>query len=206
MKSIIQTLFLKLSGITSGNLNSNYYFGIVFILSLLIGGILFALSWSRSGENSIPSELKYCFEVTDYEKCSWKTLKGKRFKNKEISGVILPRCVCKNLYLSHVEVYKSDFRESAFNQSFFDNVSFLRTKLFKAFFYGSVFENVVFKNSDLRGTVFNFATLRNVSFKNTDLSSSLFIGAKFENVFYDKNTNLPFSKEEAHEKGWILER
>ena len=205
MRFIIQTLFLKLAGIKSGSLNSRYYPGIIFILSLLFGGILFILSWSRSGENSISSEIRYCFEVTDYEKCSRKNLQGKRLKNKEIANIIFTRCFCKNLYLSHVEVYESDFRENNFSQSFFDNVSFLGTGLFKAFFYGSVFENVAFKNSDLRGTVFNFATLRNVSFKNIDLRSSLFIGTEFENVSYDKETHLPFSEAEAHQKGWVLE-
>ena len=204
MKFVIQNVFLKLSGIKPGRLNS-YYFGRVLIVSLMLGGALFALSWSRTGENSISSEARYCFEVEDSRKCRWKRLKGKRLGNKDIEQITLTRCFCKNLYLSNVEVYESDFRENNFNQSFFKNVSFLGVRLFKAFFYGSVLENVVFKNSDLGGAVFNFATLRNVSFKNADLRSSLFIGADFENVSYDKETKLPFSESEAHQRGWFLE-
>ena len=204
MNFLIQFLFSIFSKIKLNWLSSYYLLG-VFTLSVLCGGILFSLSWLRSGENGISPQVMSCFEIKDPRKCSRRNLQKKRLKNKEIEEVSFTRCFCKNLFLSQVTIYNSDFRDNNFNQSFFYKVSFFDTNLFKAFFYGSVLKEVVFKDSDLGGAIFNFSTLENVSFKNIDLSSSLFIGALFKNVSYDKNTILPFSEETARQKGWVLQ-
>ena len=181
---------------------NRYYLPSLLILSLFLGGILFALSGLRTNESSISSEILNCFE--ELSKCRRKYLSGKRLKNKEITEVVFSRCFCKNLRLSHIKIYNSDFREGNFNQSSFSNVSFAKTDLFKTFLYGVVLEDVVFKDCDLRGAVFNFATLRNVYFKNVDLSSTSFIGARFENVYYDKDTKLFSSLTEAQRKNLFL--
>ena len=183
---------------------SSYYFPVVFLFSLLFGGILFHLSWSRSDESSISPEIISCFEKKNKKKCRRKRLSGKRLKNKDIKDVAFTRCFCRNLRLRNVDIYNSDFRENDFGRSFLKNVSFSKVNLFKSFFYGAILENVIFEANDLGGAVFNFATLRNVHFKNIDLRSALFIGTRFRNVYYDRNTKLPFSKTQAHRLGLIL--
>lgn len=203
MKLTIKTLFSKTPTTNFDRLNQ-YYFPGVLIFSLMLGGILLYLSRSRSNENSISPETISCFEKKNRRKCGRRYLHGKRLKNKEIKEVAFTRCFCKNLHLSHVKIYNSDFRENNFNQSSFKDMSFIKTNFFKSFFYGAVLDNVVFENGDFRGAVFNFATLRNSYFKDVDLRDTLFIGTRFEKVYYDKNTRLPFSTAEAQRMGLFL--
>ena len=183
-----------------------YYFLGIISVSFLFAGILFYLSALRSGEMTISPLTIYCLENKDTKVCSNRSLSLKRLKNREIKRVIFTRCFCKYIYLDNVNISHSDFRESHFDSSLLKNVSFLDIDLFKSSFYGAILENVVFENSDLEGSIFNFATFRNVYFKNVDLSSAVLIGVRFENTYYDRNTKLPFSKEQADRIGLVLKQ
>ena len=173
-------------------------------LSLLFAGMLFYFSLLRSSETNISPVTIYCLENKDTKVCSRRHLRGRRLYNRTIKEAIFTRCFCKDLHLSNVKVRDSDFRGNQFSRSSFKNVSFFQVNLFKSSFYGATLENVTFENSDLGGAIFNFATLRNVHFKNIDLHSAIFIGTRFENAYYDSNTKLPFSKEQAKKIGLLL--
>lgn len=181
-----------------------YYFLSTLSLSLLFSGILFYFSSLRAHEAYISPVTIYCLENKDSKVCSRRHLRGKRLYNKTIKEVIFTRCFCKDLHLSNVKVRDSDFRSNQFNRSSFKNVSFSQVNLFKSSFYGATLENVTFENSDLGGTIFNFATLKNVHFKNINLHSVIFIGTRFKNAYYDSNTKLPFSEEQAKRMGLLL--
>ena len=201
--SFVKLSFLKSLKARINRINS-YYFLVALLFSVFFGGMLFYLSWSRSGEGSVSPKIISCLKKKDTKKCRRKRLSGKRLKNKDIKDVAFTRCFCRNLRLRNVDIYNSDFRENDFGRSFLKNVSFLEVNLFKSFFYGAILEDVIFENSDFGGAVFNFATLRNVHFKNMDLRSTLFIGTRFQNVYYDRNTKLPFSEVQASRLGLIL--
>ena len=175
----------------------------MLLFSLFLGGILFYLSWLRSGESRVSPIVLYCLENRDTNVCSEKYLKWKRLYNREIKDIIFTRCFCKNTYLLNIKASNSDLRDNRFDRSYLKNVSFSNVDLFKSSFYGAILNNVVFERSELTGVIFNFASFRNVYFKNVDLSSTLFIGTRFENTYYDKDTKLPFSREQASRMGLL---
>ena len=176
----------------------------ILVLSVFLSSILFYLSWLRYSNSRLSPVTLYCLENRDTRVCNRRYLRYRSLKNRKIKGVLFTRCHCKQVYLFNVEVSDSDFRENLFDRSYIKNSSFVDVDLFKASFYGAILDNVVFEKSDLMGVLFNFATFRNVYFKNTDLSSTVFIGTRFENTYYDKDTKLPFSREQARRMGFLL--
>ena len=203
MKIFINSLVSKSLKVACNFFNQYHFLGML-IISLFFGGLLFYFSFLRSGENSISPVTMYCLENKDTKVCSRRYLGGKRLQDREIKEIIFTRCACRDLQLSNIKVSDTDFRGNNFSRAFFKNVSFLNVNLFKSSFYGAILNDVVFQDSDLRGVIFNFVTFHNVYFKNIDLRSSLLIGARFKNSYYDKNTKLPFSKEEAAQVGLLI--
>ncbi len=181
-----------------------YYLLSILVLSLFLGSILFYWSWLKSSVSRLSPVTLYCLENKDDTICRGRFLRYTSLKNRKIKDIIFKKCFCKNTYLFNVEVSDSDFRDSRFDRSYIKNSSFVDVDLFKASFYGAILDNVVFEKSELTGVLFNFATVRNVYFKNVDLSSTVFIGTRFENAYYDKNTKLPFSREQASRMGFLL--
>lgn len=204
MKIFNRAFFSKWLKKISLFIQQNYLLSIL-VFSFLLGSLLFYLSWLRSGESNISPVTLYCLENRDStDVCSRRRLKSKRLYNREIKNVFFTRCVCKNMSLINIKASDSDLRDSRFDRSYLKNVSFFNVDLFKSSFYGAILDNVVFEKTELTGVIFNFVTFRNVYFKNVNLSSTLFIGARFEKTYYDKNTKLPFSKEQASRMGLLL--
>lgn len=181
-----------------------YYLLSILVFSFCLGSILFYWSWLRYSEGSLSPVTLYCLENKDTEVCSSRYLRYRSLKNRKIKDVLFTKCNCRQVYLFNVEVSDSDFRDSRFDRAYMKNTSFVDVDLFKSSFYGAILDNVVFEKSELKGALFNFATVRNVYFKNIDLSSTVFIGTRFENTYYDKDTKLPFSREQASRKGFLL--
>ena len=181
-----------------------YYLLCLLVFSFFLGSLLFYISWLRSSESHISPVSLYCLENRDVEACSNRFLRKKSLKNRKIKNVIFTKCNCKNTYLFNIKMSDSDFRQSRFDRSYWRNSSVLNVDLFKSSFYGAILDNVVFEKSELKGAIFNFATIRNVHFKNIDLSSTVFIGTRFENTYYDNDTKLPFSREQASRMGLLL--
>ena len=195
--SLLNSLFFKIK------LWNRYYMLIIPVFSLFTGSLLFYLSWLRQSESGISPVTMYCLEKRDIKVCSQRNLKNKRLRNKEIKKIIFTRCFCESAGLFNVRVSDSDFRENNLSEAALNNVLFFKVNLFKSLFYGAILNNVVFEESDLRGVVFNFASFENVQFKKADLRSALFIGARFKNTWYDRETKLPFSEEQARRIGLL---
>lgn len=138
-------------------------------------------------------------------------LNGARIYNTRMNSAQMERASFVGGLMTQASFNNSNLMSASFASSSVGYTSFHHANLYYSTFAGSLLTNVSFDKADARDASFAYATLRNVSFKNADLRGASFEEAKIREgvdwagAKFDSYTRLPFSRDEAEQKGMILE-
>jgi uncharacterized protein YjbI with pentapeptide repeats len=136
---------------------------------------------------------------------------GTRLYKLNMEGTKLESALFSGVLMNTASFKKAQMQSSNFASSSIAYAQFESANLYYSTFAGSYIVNSSFENADLRDASLAAATLTDVSFKNADLRGTSFDGAQvkkgtsWKGARFNQYTRLPFSRNEAEQKGMIFE-
>lgn len=127
-----------------------------------------------------------------------------------LNGVEINNAVLRSARLFRATLYTAQCKQADFRGADLNGASFNKAECSQADFRGMKATNTSFRNANLQKSRFNYLYCQGCNFQNADLrgadlTGGFILNSRFKGALFNSETRLPFSREQALEKGMNLQ-